>query len=317
VGTFPSELPAAVFVVLHVPPTDTSVLPEILNRAGRLPARHASDREEVVSGRIYVAPPDFHLLLEHRAVRVVRGPRENGHRPAVDTLFRSAASVYAGRVVGIVLSGTLDDGSAGLRAVKAAGGLAIVQDPEEAVYRDMPANALAYARPQHCLPVAEIGELIAQVASGEGPVTREESMQDTHQAYDSIEAATADLGPPTALTCPECGGALWDVTEQGLVRFRCHVGHSFSAASVLTQQAQDVERSLWSAVRALQERAAMARRVARRMQTRKLTAGIRRLEEQARRAEVDADRIRAVIAHLEAVPELSAGDETPSGSDAR
>ena len=117
--TLPRELPAAVFVVLHIPPTDTSVLPDILDRAGRLPAKHASDREPVVAGRIYVAPPDFHMLLEAETVRVVRGPRENGHRPAVDTLFRSAAAVYGPRVMGVVLSGTLDDGSAGLRTIKA------------------------------------------------------------------------------------------------------------------------------------------------------------------------------------------------------
>jgi two-component system chemotaxis response regulator CheB len=315
--TLPAELPAAVFVVLHVPPTDTSVLPDILKRAGRLPARHAADGEPIVAGRIYVAPPDFHLLLEGGGVRVRRGPRENGHRPAVDTLFRSAANAYGPRVLGVVLSGTLDDGSAGLRAVKAAGGLAVVQDPDEAVYRDMPANARAHADPQHCLAVAEIGELIATVAHGEGPVTREESMEDTHQEYESIEDATADLGPPTALSCPECGGALWDVTEEGLVRFRCHVGHSYSASSVLAQQAEDLERSLWTAVRTLQERAAMARRIARRTRARPGSTSGRRLEEQARKAEADADRIRGVISHLGAVPGLAAEDEAAVTDQAR
>ena len=285
VESLPAQLPAAVFVVLHVPPTDTSVLPDILKRAGRLPAQHASDGEPVVAGRIYVAPPDFHMLFDDGAVKVDRGPRENGHRPAVDTLFRSAANIYGSRVLGVILSGTLDDGSAGLRAVKSAGGLAVVQDPDEAIYRDMPANALEHADPQHCLPVEKIGELIATVAHGEGPVTREESMEDTHREYESIEDATAELGPPTALTCPECGGALWDVTEGGLVRFRCHVGHSYSAASVLTQQADDLERSLWTAVRALQERAAMARRVAGRLRS--------------------APQSRRRLAHLEAIPELS------------
>jgi two-component system, chemotaxis family, protein-glutamate methylesterase/glutaminase len=312
--TLPRELPAAVFVVLHIPPTDTSVLPDILHRAGRLPAKHASDREPVVAGRIYVAPPDFHMLLEAGTVRVVRGPRENGHRPAVDTLFRSAAAVYGPRVMGVVLSGTLDDGSDGLRTIKARGGLAVVQDPEEAIYPDMPANARSHADPQHCLRIVQIGELIAEVARGAGPVLREESMEDTHTAYDSIEEATNELGPPTALTCPECGGALWDVTEGGLVRFRCHVGHTFSAASVLTQQAGDLERSLWTAVRALQERATMARRVARRM--RAAAHSTRRLEDQARRAEADADRIRSVIGHLEALPELTV-DVEQAASDAR
>jgi two-component system, chemotaxis family, protein-glutamate methylesterase/glutaminase len=310
VETLPPQLPAAVFVVLHIRATDKSLLPEILKRAGQLPAKHASDREPVVAGRIYVAPPDFHMLLENGTMRVIRGPRENGHRPAVDTLFRSAASEYGRRVLGVVLSGTLDDGSAGLRAVKAAGGLAVVQDPDEAIYRDMPANALSHAEPHHCLRIAEIGSLIAEVAHGEGPVLREESMEDTHREYDSIEQATADLGPPTALTCPECGGALWDVTEGGLVRFRCHVGHSFSAVSVLTQQADDLERSLWTAVRALQERATMSRRVARRMAA--ASRSTRRLEDQARRAEADADRIRAVIRHLETVPELSGDADEPA-----
>ena len=188
--------------MLHVPPTDTSLLPDILKRAGRLPVKHASDREPVVAGRIYVAPPDFHMLLEAGTVRVVRGPRENGHRPAVDTLFRSAATAYGARVMGVVLSGTLDDGSAGLRAVKAAGGLAVVQDPDEAVYRDMPANAQSYARPQLCLAIAEIGDLIAKVAHGQGPVLREESMEDTHTEYGSIEEATADWACPPRSPVP-------------------------------------------------------------------------------------------------------------------
>jgi two-component system, chemotaxis family, protein-glutamate methylesterase/glutaminase len=168
VGEIPADFPCPLLIVVHVSPTQ-SVLPGILSRAGHLHAEHARDGEELVAGRIYVAPPDCHLLVVKRSVRVVRGPKENGHRPAIDPLFRTAATEYGSGVVGVVLSGALDDGTAGLVAVKQAGGLTAVQDPKDAIYPAMPVSAIAAVEPDHVLPVRELGALLVKIAASSGP----------------------------------------------------------------------------------------------------------------------------------------------------
>jgi two-component system chemotaxis response regulator CheB len=160
----PPDLPAAVFVVLHIPPHATSFLPSILSRAGPLPAAHPNDGQAIEHGRIYVAPPDSHLLVKRGHIHLGHGPRENGHRPAADPLFRTAARAYGPRVVGVVLSGNLDDGTAGLLAVKVRGGVAIVQDPSEALYSGMPASASENVAVDWVLPVSEMAALLARLA---------------------------------------------------------------------------------------------------------------------------------------------------------
>ena len=160
----PEDIPAALFVVVHVAPRSVSVLPEILNRTGPLTAAHARDNEKIKSGRIYVAPPDFHMLVTNGAIRLVRGPKENNTRPAIDPTFRTAARNYGARVVGVILSGALDDGASGLRAIKERGGLAVVQDPLDALFPDMPQNALAAVAVDHVLPMAEIAPLLDRLA---------------------------------------------------------------------------------------------------------------------------------------------------------
>ena len=159
----PAVFGAPILVVLHVPPTGTSVLPGILSRAGRLPAVHARDGETVEAGHIYVAPPDSHLLISGRLLQLTRGPRENGHRPAIDPLFRSAAASHKRRAAGVVLSGTLDDGTAGLFAIKQGGGATLVQDPAEALYGAMPASAIAYVQPDYVLPTAELADVLVRL----------------------------------------------------------------------------------------------------------------------------------------------------------
>lgn len=265
----PENLPAAVFVVLHLAPQSTSVLPKILSRAGKLPAAHGVDGEPVRLGRIYVAPPDHHLLLENGHVRVTRGPKENRHRPAVDPLFRSAARWYGPRVIGVVLTGSLDDGAAGLWSVKQRGGIAIVQDPEDAFCGDMPRSAMEITKVDYVEPVERIPallrELVSQkVAAGNGAGKSSDIAKETRSAELDM-SAVEDVnrpGVPSQFACPECGGVLWEMDHEAMLRFRCRVGHAYTASSLHVEQSEAVEGAIWAAMRALEEGASLARRMA-------------------------------------------------------
>jgi two-component system chemotaxis response regulator CheB len=249
VNDLPAELPAALFVVLHVASGAPSNLPAILNRARRLPAAHAADNEGIRTGRIYVAPPDRHLVLADGHVRITMSPRENGHRPAVDPLFRSAARIYGQRVIGVVLSGYLDDGTMGLRLVKERGGIAVVQDPHDATAPDMPRNALEHVVVDHCVALDELGPLLVRLVD-EAAVT-------PSPAGDEGEPA----GKPSGFTCPECHGSLAEVEAGDFVHFRCRIGHAYSPESLLAQQADALDRAQWAALRSLDENAALLRRL--------------------------------------------------------
>lgn len=269
-----SDLPAAVFVVLHLAPGGTSVLPSILQRAGNLPATHPTDGEAIENGRIYVAPPDHHLLIDEGMVRIVRGPRENGHRPAIDTLFRSAARSHGPRTVGVVLSGVLDDGAAGLATVKAAGGHTVVQSPGDALYAAMPQAAIDGAEPEHVVPAAEIAELVTRLLAQPPPDAPEallppdDILEESLVAVDRGSTDQPQPGDPTGFTCPECHGALWEASEASVTRFRCRTGHQFSLETLLAEQSGSIESALWAALRALEEQAALLRRVAERASSR-------------------------------------------------
>ena len=267
VSRLPEDLPAAVFVVLHVPAIATSVLPAILERAGDLPSAHAEDGAEIERGRIYVAPPDHHLLIQPGFMRVNRGPKENGYRPAIDPMFRTAAATYGSRVVGVILSGVLDDGTAGLAAVKTHGGRALVQDPGDALYPMMPTSAIDAAEPDLVAPADELADLITsltheRVPAGMAPT--DDPLLDDEQ-YIEIDRGASDRpqpGSPSGFVCPDCGGALWESEEaSGLLRFRCRTGHGYSIETLAAEQTDTVESALWAALRALEERAAMARRM--------------------------------------------------------
>jgi two-component system chemotaxis response regulator CheB len=261
----PSELPAAVLVVLHLPAGGRSVLPAILARAGGLPATVPQDCERPERGHIYVAPPDRHLLLVGHEMRLTGGPRENGHRPAIDPLFRSAARSYGRRVVAVVLSGNLDDGAAGSRLVKERGGKVLVQDPADALYPDMPASAAAVTDVDALLPIADIAGQICAVLEDPVPGNEDEVVSSEEREEEDLAAAELALdGQPTELSCPECGGPLWERSEGPLVRFACRVGHVFSPESLIEQHGKELERALWSAQRNLEERADLYRRMARR-----------------------------------------------------
>ena len=264
----PKDFPASVFVVLHLAPQSTSVLPEILRRAGPLPAVHPRDGEPIRTGRIYIAPPDNHLVLEDGHVRLTRGPKENRHRPAVDPLFRSAARWYGPRAIGVVLTGSLDDGTAGLLAIKKSGGVAIVQDPQEAVAPSMPQSALDIVSVDYVATIEEISQLLQQLVivevssngAGQAHVLKKETEfaeLDMHAIEDENRP-----GVPSPFGCPECGGVLWELKEKEMLRFRCRVGHAYTADSLTVEQSVGVEGALWAAMRALEEGASLARRMA-------------------------------------------------------
>src|SRR5438270_2743757 len=226
-GRLPRNLPAAVFVVIHVSSLYRSHLPEILERRGPLPAAHAKDLDRPRAGHIYVAPPDAHLVLEDGRMRLSRGPRENAVRPAIDPLFRSAAHTYKERVVGLILSGTLDDGSLGLLEVKAHGGLTLVQEPSDAAYPEMPRNAIQTCNPAHVATVPELAALVAEAV-----LPRVQELPDEAEPAAPDEAVVGLRGldwPPgaTSLTCPDCGGVLY-LEGPGTLKLRCQVGHSYA-----------------------------------------------------------------------------------------
>jgi two-component system, chemotaxis family, protein-glutamate methylesterase/glutaminase len=271
VSKLPADLDASVFVVMHVPATGVSVLPQILTRRGKLPAVHPEDGETIRVGKIYVAPPGRHMMLEKTRIRLVIGPAEHGVRPAVDPLFRSAALAFRRAVVGVVLTGNLDDGTSGLAAIKAAGGTTIVQDPEEALYPGMIRSAIDGGVADRILPLAEIPSALAELArsaSDNGAPTMKDDEEDAERKEDAIDRLDfAQLhgddqpGFVSGFTCPDCNGALWELTESDVLHFRCRVGHAFAVESLLAGQAGDVESAFWIALRALEERGALLRRL--------------------------------------------------------
>ena len=261
VSGLPSDLNAAVFVVLHMSPGGPSYLADRLNSLGRLPAASAADGEEIQPRRVYVAVPDRHLMLESGRVRLSRGPRESHARPSIDVLFRSAAYVGGPRVIGIVLTGMLDDGTAGLWAIKDRGGIAIVQSPTEARYPSMPLSALKHVRVDHALQVAEmpriLSALIAQPLEGEIVLPPNEKLEIENRIAledNAIEVGARSLGSPSVFTCPECHGSMVAINDGSIRRFRCHTGHGFTEGSLSEKSLARVEETLWSALAQMEER---------------------------------------------------------------
>jgi two-component system chemotaxis response regulator CheB len=306
VENLPPELPASVFVVLHLAAGGRSVLPEILARMGPLPAAVPDEQQLPERGHIYVAPPDRHLLLVGQDVRLTGGPRENGHRPAIDPLFRSAARTYGPRVVAVVLSGTLDDGAAGARMVRDRGGFVIVQDPDDALYPDMPQNTIDVTGADAVMPAAGIAAKICDLLDQALPEGIEEAENPEQQEADELmEAQLAVNGAPTELACPDCGGALWEREDGDLVRFGCRVGHVYSPESLVAEHGKALEQALWAALRGLEERADLYRRMARRAQLAGRASIERRFRNRSDSAERHAAAIRDAIAKLTASGDLA------------
>lgn len=305
VSNLPSDLEAAVFVVQHLPPDHLSYLPQILADIGSLQVARPDEDERIRKGMVYVAPPDHHLLVNRDYVRVRRGPRENRFRPSIDTLFRSAARAYGPRVVGVVLTGQLDDGTVGLQAVKSRGGVAVVQDPREAEYPSMPSSALRYAKVDRCLALAEMPSFLVSLAATPAAAERSieipkeieiesaiaEQQMNTEQFLENVEA----IGTRTAFTCPACNGSIWQIGDEEPLRFRCHIGHAFTADSLLTEQTRNLENALWSAVRLMEEKVTFSRRMAERRRNAGLVQAAKPYEEYAANLDREVAEIRRLI----------------------
>jgi two-component system, chemotaxis family, protein-glutamate methylesterase/glutaminase len=302
-GGLPRSLNAALVAVLHTSPQGGGVLPQVLERACTLPVKYPAEGESIQRGHVYVAPPDRHLTLESGTISVHSGPRENGFRPAIDPLFRSAAKQFGDRVVGVVLSGALDDGTFGLMAIKEAGGSAIVQHPYEAIVPSMPLSAIQNVEVDHIVRARDIPALLLEaaarglrVSSATPKPVSDNQVDPTHRDI-SLAGTPPDAieQPPSAYVCPECGGSLWEAAEGRLTRFRCHTGHGFTVETLFAAQNVKLENALWSAVRVLMERAALHRQLAARTAGRGMALSAEKYDERAHLEEQHASAIRDIL----------------------
>lgn len=290
VAEFPADLAASVFVVVHQQPFSPSILPELLSRRGPLPARHPLYAEAILPGHIYIAPPDTQLTLKKGLIEVMRGPKENGHRPSVDALFRTASIAYGPRVIGVVLSGYQDCGTAGMLSIKARGGLSVIQAPETAKAADMPRSVLESVPVDHVVKPSELAALLARLATADSPQAR---AVDEH--VEQIEGARA--AKAAEIVCPICHGVLQEAQAGVFMHFRCHVGHTFSLDNLLREQGEEVERALWAAVRALEESSAINGRIGRERGGLARGGLEARFDEKARVLSGHAEYIRQLLLH--------------------
>ena len=297
IKTLPADFPAAVFVVLHLNPNSPSVLPALLGRMGKLPASHPADGETIRPGHIYVARPDHHLLLRPGKILLRRSPHENRTRPAVNPLFRSAAIAYRSRVIGVLLSGMLDDGAAGMTAIRQCGGIAVVQDPDDAVWGEMPRNALRQNKVEHVAPAASLGsllnELVHQPAGPMPPIPDNLIAENRIVMQDwAAESAQIPIGRPTSISCPQCGGVLNEVPGPGATPFRCQIGHAFTADGLRAAQDDQLEMALESALRIHRDRQGLFRR----MQERSEANALPHSADHWRRGADESEQAAALIA---------------------
>ncbi|HEX8558391.1 MAG TPA: chemotaxis protein CheB [Pyrinomonadaceae bacterium] len=321
VAGLPKDFPGSVFIVMHTAPDSPGVLAQILDRAGPLPVVNASNRGHISPGHVYVAPPDHHLLLEPGATRLTRGPKENRFRPAVDPLFRSAAQTYGPRVVGVILTGGLDDGTSGLWAVKRLGGTAVVQDPDEAFMPSMPLSALGQVEVDYTLPLAKIPAVLTRLAGSSvaqqgGRRAPEELNIEVKIAMEenALDLGVTKLGAPSVFTCPECHGALLQLKENGRSRYRCHTGHAYSADSLLSELTESVEATLWAAIRSMAESAMLMRHMAEHVRESD-PASADRFEEKAGDARRRLEMVRRAVFTHERLSEEKLADAAEAAGD--
>ncbi|HEX2527224.1 MAG TPA: chemotaxis protein CheB [Geminicoccus sp.] len=312
-GALPLDFPAAIFIVLHIPARSIGILTTVTAAATRLPVHPATDGMPIHPGNIYLAVPDHHMIVADGHIRLGRGPRENMARPAIDPLFRSAAASYGPRVVGVILSGFLNDGASGLEAVKRCGGIAIVQDPEEAIAAEMPRNAMTAATVDLSVPSARIGDVLSDlVQQPAGPGVRvppEIQLEIDIAAGERIDSSILRrIADPAALTCPQCGGILSTVRNAKPLRYRCQVGHGLTADILAKEQENAVDEALRVALRIVEERAELVTRLAEDGRNTGRRAVAEMYQERADEYRRYADTIRRAVL-------ISMGSPEPSGNE--
>jgi two-component system chemotaxis response regulator CheB len=317
---------AALFIVLHIPPDFKSHLPQLLSMQSPIPVHHAQDGGAIVPGNAYIAPPDRHLVLQQGQMHLVYGPKINHTRPAIDPLFESAASEYGSSAIGIILSGNLNDGTKGLMRIKEAGGLAVVQDPQDALFDSMPRSALRHVPVDYRLPVPKIAELLNGLTHLDRSAKGAPQMNQDFGVFSNDETSVikkdfeafrigGETNQRSVLTCPDCGGVLWEMRDGDLVRYRCHTGHVYNAEVLISSQDNDLEKALWTAVRVLVEKAAVTNRlalVARESKDPELEAYYHSL---AREAEEDLERIQKTLRNMKTDQARNPGTTTQADSD--
>jgi len=322
VAALPEDFPVALCVVMHTAPESPGVLPDILDRASRLVALHPRDRERLKPGRIYVAPPDYHLILEPGRLRVTKGPRENRFRPAIDPLFRSAAQVFGPGAIGVVLTGSLDDGTSGLDVIKRLGGIAVVQDPGDALYPSMPRSAIEHVTVDHVVPLAAIAPLLTELTSpsrepgAHVPVPEEVEIEvKIAKSENPVDAGLERIGEPSPFACPECHGVLLGFKDGRRIRFRCHTGHAYSADSLVAAVNEGVEDALWNAVRALEEAGLLLNSLVAQYPEGNERADVRRLIERAEKARTHSSAVRQLLNEREPLAREDEVGESRAVSD--
>ena len=326
VRNLPADLPSALAVVVHTPAERESLIHKVIGRRAVLKTMQAQDNLPIREGNVYVAPPDYHLWIHDGRLRLLYGPRENGLRPAIDPTFRSAASAYGARCVGVILSGMHDDGVAGLRFIKNSGGATIVQDPAEAAFANLPQRAIEDVPVDHVCRIQDMAPLIVRLAQDRSkpmPTKRRPDPRGKEHGIEGEEGEVArekasfeeggDAAIATALTCPDCGGTIWEFDDQSVLQFRCHVGHVYSTDSFVDAQAKTVEVALWTALRALEEKVMLLNRLATRTGEKGAKISSRHFEKAAKAVDEKIAVIRRAITASAPAPAATEAEEPVAG----
>ncbi|MDN3688336.1 chemotaxis protein CheB [Cyclobacterium jeungdonense] len=311
ISQLPKDFPLPVLIVRHISPDATgNVLIDELNKLNTVKCQHAKSGNNLKPGNLYLAPSDHHLLIGgNLKMLVTKGAHENRSRPAIDPLFRSAAVAFGTGVIGILLTGYLDDGTSGMKAIKRCGGICIVQDPDEAEYPDMPRNVLNNIKVDYCLPIAEMGPLLYKIIPRKLPM-RKPVPKDVLVEAKIAERVLSDLssvnklGDQVPFNCPGCGGVLWKVEKDSNLRFRCHTGHAYTAASLFAEQTNKIEETMWTALRMFEEHKNLLTEMARG----KKGVGSQTAVERIKKSQVHIDRIRSILK----TTENEGGDDMPT-----
>ena len=319
ISQLPQDFTAAICIVQHLSGEAASNLPAVLAKVSELPIAFAKDHEKIELGRIYLAPPDFHLIVKPDRVRIIRGPRENRMRPAIDPLFRSAAVVYRSYATGVILTGMLDDGTAGLQAIKACGGMTIVQEPADAAYSSMPKSAIANTEVDRIVPLTDIAKILIERVRQTPAIVKEIPTDLQLEVPITQNAITepktmAKIGQPVAHSCPSCGGPLWQIGKRSSLRYRCHVGHAFTGRTLVEEQSEATEKALWVALRTLEERGRLLKSMSERYAKNGSDSLAEIHQERAQEAAEHAISIRNLIRQLRTIAEFPEEQAEPEAS---